>query len=648
MSFPSWLRNRRTVAVAACRNLPSRFRPAVDALEDRLCLSDVSFGPPITWNPGDSALGVTVGDFNGDGNADLGIANYGNSDTVSVLFGNGGGQFTAPRSFVVGAGAFDVAAADFNGDGYDDLAVARQLRNSVNVLLGDAGGNLQMSFALDMPLPWSVAVGDFNEDGKPDLAFGGENASNVKVLLGDGAGQFGGPTTFPAFGREGIVEVGDFNGDGHVDLVVVGDETYTSNNVFYPVTSVNVLLGDGTGNFGNAPRIQFTSYGTLRGVGDFNSDGYDDLAIGTQDTPSAGSIHLLLSEGTGAFAAPVDFPVEGIGHGVVADFDGDGHLDLAAARTGNASSGNNDAALNVFIGDGRGGLTPSADFPLGLAAVNPYGAFTAGDFNKDGQPDLAVTGRLSSSQGSLVRVSVLLNTTPNHAPVIADQAFAVNENSADGTVVGTVAASDPDAAQTLSYRITAGNTSGAFGINSSTGQITVANSAALDYETTPTFLLTVQVTDNGSPAESSWATVTINLVNVNEAPVNSVPTVPQAVTKNRALTFARANGNAISIADPDAATELVQVTLTVRHGKLTLARTAGLTFQVGDGKNDATMTFRGTIAAINAALDGLTYMPDKGYVGADSLTIATNDLGSGGGNPLIDTDEVALLVQDKK
>jgi hypothetical protein len=90
------------------------------------------------------------------------------------------------------------------------------------------------------------------------------------------------------------------------------------------------------------------------------------------------------------------------------------------------------------------------------------------------------------------------------------------------------------------------------------------------------------------------------------------------------------------------------VSLTVVQGKLTLAGTAGLTFQVGDGRDDRTMTFRGTIAAINTALDGLEYAPDKGYTGSDSFTITTNDLGSGLGAALSDTDVVAILVQDKK
>jgi CSLREA domain-containing protein len=245
-------------------------------------------------------------------------------------------------------------------------------------------------------------------------------------------------------------------------------------------------------------------------------------------------------------------------------------------------------------------------------------------------------------------IPVFAIAPPNRPPVVANQSFAVNENSANGRLLGTVVASDPDAGQTLSYQITAGNTSGAFALDARTGRLSAANSAALDFETTPVFTLTVQVTDSGSPTLSGTASVTIRLMDVNEPPVNHVPTYPQSVVKNQTLTFSRANGNAIWVSDPDATTTLVQVSLTVLHGTLTLACTAGLTFQVGDGKSDGTMTFRGTIAAVNAALDGLTYKPKSGYVGTDSLTITTNDLGSGLGDPLADTDVIAILVQETK
>ena len=99
--------------------------------------------------------------------------------------------------------------------------------------------------------------------------------------------------------------------------------------------------------------------------------------------------------------------------------------------------------------------------------------------------------------------------------------FSVAENSANGTNVGTVVASDPDAGQTLTYSILSGNTSGAFAINASTGVLTVANSAALNFEVTPSFALVVKVQDNGTGTLSSQATVTVSLTNINEVPVIS-------------------------------------------------------------------------------------------------------------------------------
>jgi hypothetical protein len=89
-------------------------------------------------------------------------------------------------------------------------------------------------------------------------------------------------------------------------------------------------------------------------------------------------------------------------------------------------------------------------------------------------------------------------TDVNEPPVINNPAFSIIENAANGTNVGTVAATDLDAGQTLTYSILPGNTSGAFTINASTGVLTVANSAALNFEVTPSFALVVKVQDNGT------------------------------------------------------------------------------------------------------------------------------------------------------
>lgn len=113
---------------------------------------------------------------------------------------------------------------------------------------------------------------------------------------------------------------------------------------------------------------------------------------------------------------------------------------------------------------------------------------------------------------------------------VQDQTFSVAENSAVGVAVGTVVAADPDPSSPLSYAITAGNTNSAFAINATTGQITVSNPAALNFEVTPTFNLTVTVTDSTVPATSDSATITINLTNINEPTSISLQTTPTTYT----------------------------------------------------------------------------------------------------------------------
>ena len=98
----------------------------------------------------------------------------------------------------------------------------------------------------------------------------------------------------------------------------------------------------------------------------------------------------------------------------------------------------------------------------------------------------------------------------DNAPQISDTIFSIAENSPNGTVVGTIQASDAD---TLSYISLTGNTDQAFDLNVSTGVLSVTDSTALDYETAPVFSLLVQASDG---ALSDSATVTINLIDVDE------------------------------------------------------------------------------------------------------------------------------------
>ena len=121
-------------------------------------------------------------------------------------------------------------------------------------------------------------------------------------------------------------------------------------------------------------------------------------------------------------------------------------------------------------------------------------------------------------------------TPVNEPPVLNAQRFSVPENSGAATVVGTLVATDPDEAQ-LIYGVTGGTGQGVFVVNSRTGQITVANSSRLDFETKPNFTLQVQVTDNGTPQRSASATITIDVTDVEEADL-TLPMAPSNIRIN--------------------------------------------------------------------------------------------------------------------
>jgi hypothetical protein len=98
--------------------------------------------------------------------------------------GNGAGGFSAATSFGAGTNPFSVAVGDFNGDGNEDLMVANQTSNNVSVLLGDGAGSFSAATNFGVGSnPLSVAVGDFNGDGKQDLATANQSSNDVSVLL---------------------------------------------------------------------------------------------------------------------------------------------------------------------------------------------------------------------------------------------------------------------------------------------------------------------------------------------------------------------------------------------------------------------------------------------------------------------------------
>jgi hypothetical protein len=140
---------------------------------------------------------------------------------------------------------------------------------------------------------------------------------------------------------------------------------------------------------------------------------------------------------------------------------------------------------------------------------------------------------------SLLTMVLLLSSCSkkNHPPSIQAQEFSVPENSPQGTLVGKVLALDEDYDTAMTYSIINGNTNDALYISASGGRITVKNENAMDFETNPKFILTVEVRDSHNSGSSG--TITVNLVDATPPTDGLIVYYPF----NRNVSDSSGNGN---------------------------------------------------------------------------------------------------------
>ena len=370
--FLEWFVERAMEENPIASNLAPAFQ--VPVLPSRI---SGSFDIAANYRTGNHPVSVAVGDFNGDGNPDLVVANCVSRGTVSVLLANGDGTFQAPRTYEAGANPRSVAVGDFNGDGNPDLVVAN--KRGVSVLRGNGDGTFQAPRTYEAGAnPRSVAVGDFNGDGNLDLAVA-NGGSGVSVLLGNGDGSFQPAKTYRAGNNPWSVAVGDLDGDGVLDLAVA------NNNV----EKVSVLLGNGDGTFQRLKAYKSGAFPVSVAVGDFYGDGNLDLAVANE---GRASISVLLGNGDGTFRPRKAYAVGATPVSVaVGDLNGDGVLDLAVANKG-------DNTVSVLLGNGDGTFQRQMTCKVGTAPVS----VAVGDFDGDGKLDLAVANDLSRTVSLLL------------------------------------------------------------------------------------------------------------------------------------------------------------------------------------------------------------------------------------------------------
>ena len=263
----------------------------------------------------------------------------------------------------------------------------------------------------------------------------------------------------------------------------------------------------------------------------------------------------------------------------------------------------------------------------------PEPQFNGSDAIKVDVDDL---GNLGSGGSVTASGTIVMTVKPvNDLPVFAvvDNRFTVDENKATGTIVGSVSATDIEK-DVITYDITKGNLGNAFTIDSGTGQITVNKDAKLDFEKDPVYNLEVAAKDGGSQVGAIPAKVLIQISNVNEPPVLSLP---QAIS---ALEDTIKPITDIGISDPDlsdTSTGVIKLTLSVERGTLSTRADHSL--------SEKALVLTDTLANVRKELGKLNYRGGASYFGADILTLRLDDQGNtGSGTANIVTGTVAITV----
>lgn len=368
------------------------------------------FSLPTHYATTDAAEDVVIGDFTGDGAADVVVANtgqYGFGQTVALFPGLGNGRFGTATAFAAGAGPSGLAAADFNADGQLDLAVANfgysGQDSTVSILLSTGASGFAP--ALTIPVGtgiYKLAVGRMDTDSLPDLVAVADQ-QRVFVLHNMGQGAFlpiayqlAGPTwagdLWPA------VALADMDADQDLDVVYSSSRTWNGSQgqaIIWHNTGAGVLGSTQT-------LVPFENYSSGTGslvVADLNHDNLPDLVSASTSGRTGDGYRVMLNQGSGIFGPAV---VRSAGQNtkavLVGDVTNDSHQDVLTLDSYSRE-------LTVHRNLGTGQFPEQTLFTAGVPWL--AGTIEAADLDNDGDLDIVTSS--NSRAAVAVAVAVLLN-----------------------------------------------------------------------------------------------------------------------------------------------------------------------------------------------------------------------------------------------
>jgi VCBS repeat-containing protein len=263
-----------------------------------------------------------------------------------------------------------------------------------------------------------------------------------------------------------------------------------------------------------------------------------------------------------------------------------------------------------------------------------------------------VTVRATSADGSFGTQTFSISVTSvSLAPTLVNNVWAVTEGGRLTVDSSMLSATDPDQASGLLTFVVSNLTGGQFesvanpgvAITSfaqaevMSGQIVFVHDGG---EFAPSF--SVRVSD-GTLGDGPHPAA-IQFTAVNDAP-NLQAGSGLTTLEDTPLVFSASRGNAVTVSDADASAQPVILRLSATHGTVTLGTTSGLTFAVGDGVDDSQMVLAGTIAELNAALEGMTFTPTADFNGQATMDLTVDDQGNlGVGGSRTDLEQLMITV----